>query len=104
MPFSNNIMAAMLIVAFIGIVILARLIARQIEKISSKRIGGITYLVVAALAVYYLIDVLLSSDSILSNTFFYFWLLLVIVAVVMFWRNWIRHGKITQMENEDRME
>ena len=104
MSFSNELMAALLIGAFIGVVILARLIAKQIEKVSSKRIGGFTYLVIGALAAYYLLDLLFTAESILTSSFFYFWLMLVVFGLYMFWRCWRRVSKHThKAENAPRM-
>ena len=104
MTFSNELMTALIIGAFIGVVILARLIAKQIERVSSKRISGFAYLVIGALAAYYLIDLLFTSESALTSSFFYFWLLLVVYGVYMFWRCWERVSKNThEAENVQRM-
>jgi len=88
MPISDKFMIALLVGAFVGIGILARLIARQIEKASSKRIAGFTYLLVSMLAFYYLIDLLRSGVALFTDMFFYFWFLLGIVSLFMFWSSW----------------
>lgn len=93
MAFSNNFIAALLIGAFVGIGILARLIARQIEKAFSKKIASFTYLIVSVLAFYYLIDLLRSGVAIFADMFFYFWFMLMTVALFMFWRSWSRHAE-----------
>ena len=102
MPFSLELMFALLIGAFIGIFVLSKLIAKQIEKISSKRIAGFTYIVIAVLAAYYLIELLFTKDSVLTSSFFYFWLLLVVFGVYMFWRSWCGHSKHTQEDETEQ--